>query len=63
MMVLNSVFNNSIAVFLPFFTGRKPSKQKRSLGNPLTTNAGINAVGPGKHSISIPASMQAFTKR
>ena len=47
----------------PFFWGRKPSKQKRSHGNPLCTSAGISAVAPGSVSTSIPASTHVRTNR
>ena len=46
-------------VCFPFLSGKNPSKTNLSLGNPLLTNAGTNAVAPGKHSTAIPFSTQA----
>ena len=46
-------------VCFPFLSGKKPSKTNLSLGNPLFTSAGTNAVAPGKHSTSILFSTQA----
>ena len=55
-----SVFNN---VWRPFFTGRNPSKQKRSHGSPDETIAGMHAVDPGSVCISIPSDAQVRTRR
>ena len=38
---------------LPFFTGKNPSNKNLSDGKPELTRAGIKAVAPGRHSISI----------
>ena len=32
----------------PFVLGGKPSKQKRSVGNPESNSAEVTALGPGK---------------
>ncbi len=50
-------------LFRPFLGGRKPSKQKRSVGNPELTRAGTKAVAPGNVSTSIPAATQARTSK
>ena len=39
---------------LPFFGGRNPSNTKRSQGSPELTNAGTNAVAPGRVITLIP---------
>jgi hypothetical protein len=55
---------NFLNVFVcPFLTGKNPSKQKRSQGIPEFTNAGTNAVAPGKLHTSIPAFTQALTNK
>ena len=54
MIVRYSVESSFRRVCLPFFWGRKPSKQNFSLGNPEATNAGTKAVAPGRHSTSTP---------
>src|SRR5207244_2855995 len=43
------------------FLGRNPSKQKRSLGSPLTTRAATSAEGPGTASTRAPAAAAAAT--
>ena len=48
-------------VFLPFFWGRNPSKQKRSFGKADVTTAGTNAVGPGRVTTSIPCLAHSLT--
>jgi hypothetical protein len=45
---------------LPEFE-RKPSKQKRCVGRPLTARAAMRAQGPGMGMISIPFSAQSLT--
>jgi len=62
-MVLVSSANNKSRVWRPFFTGKNPSNTNLSLGNPLFTNAGTNAVAPGKHSTSILFSTHALTSK
>ena len=62
-MVLVSSANKSKRVCLPFLTGKKPSKTNLSLGNPELTNAGTNAVAPGKQSTSILFSTQALVSK
>jgi hypothetical protein len=43
---------SQITRLTPLLSGRNPSKTNLSLGNPLLTKAGTNAVAPGKHSTS-----------
>ena len=56
-MVRGSLASSCNRVCLPFFCGRKPSKQNLSHGNPLLTSAGTNAVAPGSVCTSIPAAV------
>lgn len=51
--VRSSAANASRRERRPFLGGRKPSKQNLSHGNPELTNAGTNAVAPGRVSTSI----------
>ena len=62
-MVLSSFSIAINFVCLPFLCGRNPSKQKRSQGNPLATKAGTKAVGPGKHSTSIPSATHSLDNK
>ena len=52
-VVLVSFLSSIILFFLPFLCGRKPSNINLCVGSPLTTTAGTNEVGPGRHSTSI----------
>ena len=63
MMVLVSSAKNKSRVCLPFFTGKNPSKTNLSFGKPLLTNAGTNAVAPGRHSTSILFSIHALVSK
>ena len=58
-----SCANACMRVWRPFLWGKNPSKTNLSQGNPDATNAGTKAVGPGKHSTSIPACTQARTNK
>src|SRR5450759_2014748 len=62
-MVLVSSINPVILLFLPFFGGRKPSKQNLSLGSPEYTSAGMRAVGPGRDSTGIYFSTHVLTSK
>ena len=62
-MVRSSVASRSKRDCRPFFCGKNPSKQKRSLGKPELTNAGTNAVAPGKHSTSTPCCVAKRTSK
>ena len=62
-MVRASVLNCVRRVCLPFLSGRNPSKQKRLIGNPLSTNAGTKAVAPGRHSTEISFLMHSLTMK
>ena len=48
---------------LPFFTGKKPSKENLSEGKPEQTKAGTKAVGPGKDSTSTSYFMHSRTNK
>ena len=50
-------------VILPFLTGRNPIKTNSSVGKPEFTNAGTNAVGPGRVSIVIFFNTQVCTNK
>src|ERR1041385_7535365 len=56
MIVPSSSRRSPSLVFLPFFTGRKPSKANRGDGSPLTMRAGSRADAPGTVFTGIPAS-------
>ena len=58
-----SIASSAKRVALPFFCGKKPSKQNLSHGNPELTNAGTNAVAPGKVSTSILRRRHSLTIR
>jgi len=62
-MVRVSSANLSKRVCRPFLMGKKPSKTKRSFGNPEFTSAGTKAVAPGKHSTSILFSIQLLVNK
>ena len=62
-MVRHSSANAFRRVILPFFCGRKPSKQNFSFGSPEATNAGTKAVAPGKHCTSMPLRTHSLTTR
>ena len=62
-MVRSSSRRLSRRVCLPFFCGRKPSKQKRSEGSPELTSAGMRAVAPGSATTCWPAAMASRASR
>ncbi len=53
----------SAAARSPALRGRKPSKQKRSVGRPETASAASVALGPGRTVTSTPAAIAAVTAR
>ncbi len=63
MLVQSFAAMRSRRVRRPFLGGRKPSKIKRSVGNPELTSAGTKAVGPGRVSTSMSSRRHSRVRR